>query len=178
MRSQGGGGGLGGNRDGSGRLGPLAKSKLQKMLLNILYINKTKKPFNFTTNLTFADQPSAVGGGVSLFQKEQPGQRNLQMFLSVAEPENDASKFKLVQLLWGLKQVYVFLADPYYFERNGLYIGQGTAMISRSGIFRVLKGVAINMENRVFKLPSFHAVAAIASSSVTALSSVESCAFC
>ncbi|KAL8474008.1 hypothetical protein ACS0TY_030043 [Phlomoides rotata] len=46
--------------------------------------------------------------------------------------------------------------DPYYFERNGLYIGQGTAMMSRSGIFRVLKGVAINMDNRVFKLPSFH----------------------
>ncbi|KAL8542326.1 hypothetical protein ACS0TY_003264 [Phlomoides rotata] len=97
-----------------------------------IYINKNKKPFNFTTNLTFADQPSAVGGfvisdtelelcrlnvcsdhganDVGPFytvhgQKDQPGQRNLQMFLSVAEPENDASKFKLVQLLWGLKQV-------------------------------------------------------------------------
>ncbi|KAL8542324.1 hypothetical protein ACS0TY_003264 [Phlomoides rotata] len=101
-----------------------------------IYINKNKKPFNFTTNLTFADQPSAVGGfvisdtelelcrlnvcsdhganDVGPFytvhgQKDQPGQRNLQMFLSVAEPENDASKFKLVQLLWGLKQIHITL---------------------------------------------------------------------
>lgn len=55
-------------------------------------------------------------------------------------------------------QVYNFLADPYYFERNGLYIGQGTAMMSRAGIFRELKGVAVNMDNRVFKLPSFHGI--------------------
>ncbi|KAA8526194.1 hypothetical protein F0562_008067 [Nyssa sinensis] len=48
--------------------------------------------------------------------------------------------------------------DPYYFERNGLYIGQGTTMMSRAGIFRVSEGIAVDMNNRVFKLPSFHDV--------------------
>ncbi|XP_059452670.1 rRNA (cytosine-C(5))-methyltransferase NOP2C [Corylus avellana] len=48
--------------------------------------------------------------------------------------------------------------DPYYFERNGLYIGQGRAMMSRAGMFRVLEGIAVDMSNRVFKLPSFHDV--------------------
>ncbi|XVE72339.1 hypothetical protein DITRI_Ditri11bG0031800 [Diplodiscus trichospermus] len=48
--------------------------------------------------------------------------------------------------------------DPYYMERNGLYIGQGTAMLSRAGIFRASQGIAVDMNNRVFKLPSFHDV--------------------
>ncbi|PON32547.1 RNA (C5-cytosine) methyltransferase [Parasponia andersonii] len=48
--------------------------------------------------------------------------------------------------------------DPYYSERSGLYIGQGKAMSSRSGIFRVLQGVAVDMCNRVFRLPSFYDV--------------------
>ncbi|XP_059663352.1 rRNA (cytosine-C(5))-methyltransferase NOP2C isoform X2 [Cornus florida] len=46
--------------------------------------------------------------------------------------------------------------DPYYFERNGLYIGQGTTLMSRAGIFRVSEGIALDMKNRVFQLPSFH----------------------
>lgn len=46
--------------------------------------------------------------------------------------------------------------DPYYPERNGLYIGQGTTMLSRAGIFRVSEGVAVDMTNRVYKLPSFN----------------------
>ncbi|KAM7503031.1 hypothetical protein LguiB_001935 [Lonicera macranthoides] len=48
--------------------------------------------------------------------------------------------------------------DPHYFERNGLYIGHGTAMLSRAGIFRVLQGVAVNMSSRVFTLSSFNDV--------------------
>lgn len=48
--------------------------------------------------------------------------------------------------------------DPQYIERNGLYIGQGIAMMSRAGIFRALQGIAIEMTNRVFKLPSFNDV--------------------
>lgn len=48
--------------------------------------------------------------------------------------------------------------DAHYFERKGLYIGKGTTMMSRAGIFRVLKGVAICMNNRVFELPSFNDV--------------------
>lgn len=51
---------------------------------------------------------------------------------------------------------FVFFADPYYLERNGLYIGQGTTMMSRAGMFRVSEGVALDMDNRVFNLPSFH----------------------
>ncbi|KAL2493642.1 NOL1/NOP2/sun family protein [Forsythia ovata] len=46
-------------------------------------------------------------------------------------------------------------ADPYYVERKGLYIGQGTTMLSRAGIFRVSEGVAVDMVHRVYKLPSF-----------------------
>ncbi|KAL5571345.1 hypothetical protein UlMin_020942 [Ulmus minor] len=49
-------------------------------------------------------------------------------------------------------------SDPYYSERTGLYIGQGKAMLSRAGIFRVSSGVAVDMCNRVFKLPSLHKV--------------------
>ncbi|XP_042477631.1 rRNA (cytosine-C(5))-methyltransferase NOP2C-like [Macadamia integrifolia] len=48
--------------------------------------------------------------------------------------------------------------DPLYLERNGLYIGQGTAMMSRAGIFRGLQGTAVEMRNRVFSLPSFNDV--------------------
>ncbi|KAK9742254.1 hypothetical protein RND81_03G159000 [Saponaria officinalis] len=48
--------------------------------------------------------------------------------------------------------------DPHYIQRKGLYIGQGTAMMSRAGIFRVLQGVAICMSHRVFDLPSFNKV--------------------
>ncbi|XVF20904.1 hypothetical protein REPUB_Repub12eG0043700 [Reevesia pubescens] len=48
--------------------------------------------------------------------------------------------------------------DPYYFERDGLYIGQGTARLSRAGIFRASQGIAVDMNNQVFKLPSFHEV--------------------
>ncbi|KAK9088312.1 hypothetical protein Scep_027394 [Stephania cephalantha] len=43
-------------------------------------------------------------------------------------------------------------------ERSGLYIGQGIAMMSRAGMFRVSEGVAIEMINRVFDLPSFNDV--------------------
>ncbi|PIN11510.1 tRNA and rRNA cytosine-C5-methylase (nucleolar protein NOL1/NOP2) [Handroanthus impetiginosus] len=46
--------------------------------------------------------------------------------------------------------------DPYYFERNGLYIGQGTTMMSRTGMFRASEGVALDMDERVYNLPSFH----------------------
>lgn len=48
--------------------------------------------------------------------------------------------------------------DPYYFERNGLYIGQGTAMMSRAGLFRASEGIAVDMNNQVFRLPSFYDV--------------------
>ncbi|XP_054799593.1 rRNA (cytosine-C(5))-methyltransferase NOP2C-like isoform X2 [Prosopis cineraria] len=48
--------------------------------------------------------------------------------------------------------------DPYYSERSGLYIGQGTTMMSRAGMFRVSKGVALDMRDRVYELPSFHNV--------------------
>ncbi|KDO51881.1 hypothetical protein CISIN_1g009628mg [Citrus sinensis] len=48
--------------------------------------------------------------------------------------------------------------DPYYFERSGLYIGQGTAMMSRAGIFRASEGIAVDMHNRIFQLPSFYDV--------------------
>ncbi|XP_018472577.2 rRNA (cytosine-C(5))-methyltransferase NOP2C [Raphanus sativus] len=48
--------------------------------------------------------------------------------------------------------------DPFYCERSGLYIGMGTAMLSRAGMFRVSHGVAVDLNNRVFRLPSFHNV--------------------
>lgn len=48
--------------------------------------------------------------------------------------------------------------DPYYFERNGLYIGQGTAMLSRAGMFRVSEGVGVDMKDRVYELHSFRNV--------------------
>ncbi|KAI4305994.1 hypothetical protein L6164_029314 [Bauhinia variegata] len=49
-------------------------------------------------------------------------------------------------------------ADPYHFERSGLYIGRGTTMMSRAGMFRVSEGVAVDMKERVYELPSFHNV--------------------
>ncbi|XP_065881302.1 rRNA (cytosine-C(5))-methyltransferase NOP2C [Euphorbia lathyris] len=48
--------------------------------------------------------------------------------------------------------------DPHYFERKGLYIGQGKTTMSRAGIFRVPEGIAVDMNNRVFDLPSFRDV--------------------
>ncbi|KAI4308118.1 hypothetical protein L6164_031224 [Bauhinia variegata] len=49
-------------------------------------------------------------------------------------------------------------ADPYHLERSGLYIGCGTTMMSRAGMFRVSEGVAVDMKERVYELPSFHNV--------------------
>ncbi|XP_042394887.1 rRNA (cytosine-C(5))-methyltransferase NOP2C-like [Zingiber officinale] len=49
-------------------------------------------------------------------------------------------------------------SDPQYHERNGLYIGQGTASLSRASMFRVSYGTAVEMTNRVYKLPSFYNV--------------------
>ncbi|KAL8147569.1 rRNA (cytosine-C(5))-methyltransferase NOP2C isoform X1 [Apium graveolens] len=48
--------------------------------------------------------------------------------------------------------------DPYYIERNGLYIGQGKTMLSRAGIFRAAQGVAVDMTDRVYRLHSFNDV--------------------
>jgi len=48
--------------------------------------------------------------------------------------------------------------DAYYVERNGWYIGQGIALMSRAGIFRETHGVAIKMVNRIYTLPPFHGV--------------------
>ncbi|KAI3968244.1 hypothetical protein MKX01_018547 [Papaver californicum] len=49
-------------------------------------------------------------------------------------------------------------ADPHHLQRRGLYIGQGTAVLSRAGIFRASHGIAVEMTDRVFNLPSFHGV--------------------
>ncbi|KAM0946124.1 putative 16S rRNA (cytosine(967)-C(5))-methyltransferase [Dioscorea sansibarensis] len=49
-------------------------------------------------------------------------------------------------------------SDPHYYERKGLYIGQGTALMSRAGIFRSSEGIAVEMSHRVYRLPSFHDV--------------------
>ncbi|KAG0460002.1 hypothetical protein HPP92_023130 [Vanilla planifolia] len=46
--------------------------------------------------------------------------------------------------------------DPQYLERKGMYIGQGITQLSRAGIFRASEGVAVEMTNRVYRLPSFH----------------------
>uniref|UniRef100_A0A0D9X765 SAM-dependent MTase RsmB/NOP-type domain-containing protein n=1 Tax=Leersia perrieri TaxID=77586 RepID=A0A0D9X765_9ORYZ len=48
--------------------------------------------------------------------------------------------------------------DAHYEERMGLYIGQGITSMSRSGIFRVPHGVAVEMTERVYNLPSFNDV--------------------
>lgn len=50
----------------------------------------------------------------------------------------------------------ILIADPYHSERSGLYIGQGITAMSRAGIFRASEGIAVDMNNRVFKLPSFY----------------------
>lgn len=54
-----------------------------------------------------------------------------------------------------LIHVYEF-SDPYYHERSGFYIGQGITKKSRAGIFRASQGIAVEMTNRIFNLPSFH----------------------
>ncbi|TXG54536.1 hypothetical protein EZV62_019792 [Acer yangbiense] len=61
-------------------------------------------------------------------------------------------------LLAGADPSYYNVVDPHYLERSGLYIGQGTTMMSRAGIFRVLQGIAVDMNSRIFNLPSFHDV--------------------
>lgn len=43
-----------------------------------------------------------------------------------------------------------------YEDRHGLYIGEGVALMSRAGIFRAKEGVAIEMNNQVYRLPSFN----------------------
>ncbi|KAL0697383.1 hypothetical protein Bca4012_053505 [Brassica carinata] len=43
-------------------------------------------------------------------------------------------------------------------EQPGDEEGMGTAMLSRVGMFRVPHGVAVDLSNRVFRLPSFHNV--------------------
>ncbi|MCL7043491.1 hypothetical protein MKW94_020864 [Papaver nudicaule] len=48
--------------------------------------------------------------------------------------------------------------DPHHLQRRGLYIGQGTTLLSRAGIFRASHGVAVQMTERVYNLPSFHGV--------------------
>lgn len=48
--------------------------------------------------------------------------------------------------------------DPHYIERSGLYIGQGKTMLSRTGIFRAAQGIAVDMTDRVYRLPSFNDV--------------------
>ncbi|XP_062192180.1 rRNA (cytosine-C(5))-methyltransferase NOP2C isoform X3 [Phragmites australis] len=49
-------------------------------------------------------------------------------------------------------------SDAHYEERKGLYIGQGITAMSRAGIFRVTHGIAVEMTDRVYKLPSFNDV--------------------
>ncbi|XP_072992243.1 rRNA (cytosine-C(5))-methyltransferase NOP2C isoform X1 [Typha latifolia] len=49
-------------------------------------------------------------------------------------------------------------SDAHYQERNSLYIGQGITLMSRSGIFRASEGIAVDMKDRVYKLPSFNDV--------------------
>ncbi|KAK8937141.1 hypothetical protein KSP39_PZI012379 [Platanthera zijinensis] len=46
--------------------------------------------------------------------------------------------------------------DPQYLERKCMYIGQGITQFSRAGMFRASKGIAVEMTDRVYKLPSFH----------------------
>lgn len=75
--------------------------------------------------------------------------------VAIEQPETDGKWGTGITrgiVLQGLK------TDPQYFQRKGLYIGQGTTMMSRAGIFRVLQGVAISMSNRVYDLPSFNNV--------------------
>ncbi|PKA47201.1 16S rRNA (cytosine967-C5)-methyltransferase [Apostasia shenzhenica] len=39
---------------------------------------------------------------------------------------------------------------------KGMYVGQGITYFSRAGLFRALEGIAVEMTNRVYKLPSFN----------------------
>jgi methyltransferase NSUN6 len=50
------------------------------------------------------------------------------------------------------------IADAHYEERKGLYIGQGITAMSRAGIFRVPHGIAVDMTERVYQLPSFNGI--------------------
>ncbi|KAK3121563.1 hypothetical protein QOZ80_8BG0656340 [Eleusine coracana subsp. coracana] len=49
-------------------------------------------------------------------------------------------------------------SDAHYEERKGLYIGQGITAMSRAGIFHVPHGIAVEMTERVYQLPSFNDV--------------------
>ncbi|KAJ4809504.1 S-adenosyl-L-methionine-dependent methyltransferases superfamily protein [Rhynchospora pubera] len=49
-------------------------------------------------------------------------------------------------------------SDIRYEDRHGLYIGEGVAFMSRTGIFRAKEGIAVEMTNRVYHLPSFNDV--------------------
>ncbi|KAH9311903.1 hypothetical protein KI387_026938, partial [Taxus chinensis] len=49
-------------------------------------------------------------------------------------------------------------ADAYYIERSGLYIGRGTALMSRTEIFRETQGIAIKMMAKIYRHPPFHGV--------------------
>jgi hypothetical protein len=51
-----------------------------------------------------------------------------------------------------------YIADVHYEERKGLYIGQGITAMSRAGIFRVPHGIAVDMTERVYQLPSFNGI--------------------
>ncbi|KAE9454867.1 hypothetical protein C3L33_13231, partial [Rhododendron williamsianum] len=44
----------------------------------------------------------------------------------------------------------------YILERKGVYIGHRSTMMSRAGMFHVLKGITMDVNNGVFKLHSFH----------------------
>ncbi|CAI9296411.1 unnamed protein product [Lactuca saligna] len=56
----------------------------------------------------------------------------------------------VLQGLQGLK------TDPQYLARDGLYISQGTTTMSRARMFHGLLGLAVDMNDRVFKLTSFN----------------------
>ena len=47
-------------------------------------------------------------------------------------------------------------SNPGLASREGLYIGIGQAMMPRSEIFRVSSGVAVQMEQRPFMVPSWN----------------------
>ncbi|XP_068666034.1 rRNA (cytosine-C(5))-methyltransferase NOP2C isoform X2 [Aristolochia californica] len=75
--------------------------------------------------------------------------------VAVEQPNSDGGRnfgFTRGTVLQGLE------TDPQYHERRGMYIGQGTTMMSRAGIFRESSGVAVEMTKRVFELPSFNDV--------------------
>ena len=41
-------------------------------------------------------------------------------------------------------------------DRRNCYIGKGKAMLSRTSIFRDIQGVAVEMVDRVYRLPPLH----------------------